>query len=227
MSRKSITITNASNNSFNADASRNILFMPVSANQDAFRSARVHAGVGCLPLAEKSLLNFAAFDIVVAFRGRKSMYCSSCGVAVAQSLSYCNYCGAKLNGAKGDNVSKSPEVKPELLVSAMVGLFILGLVAIAVLIGVMKVVAGFDLPIVLAVTIFSFSLMLVVEGIIISLLLRRKRGAEQAGDNVLLKGQETKELDAAQARVLPEPLSSVTEHTTRAFDPVYNERTSK
>ncbi len=25
------------------------------------------------------------------------MYCSSCGVAVAQGLSYCNFCGAKLN----------------------------------------------------------------------------------------------------------------------------------
>ena len=35
------------------------------------------------------------------------------------------------------------------------------------------------------------------------------------------------ELDAAQARGLPEPVPSVTEHTTRAFEPVYNERTSK
>jgi hypothetical protein len=155
------------------------------------------------------------------------MYCSSCGVAVARGLSYCNYCGAKLGGATGDNVTNSPEVKPGLLVSAMVGLFILGLTAIAVLIGVMKEVAGFDLPILLAFTIFSFLLMLVVESIIIWLLLRRKRGAEEAGDTVLLKGQETKELDAAQARALPEPLPSVTEHTTRTFDPVYNERTSK
>ena len=54
------------------------------------------------------------------------MYCSSCGVAVAQSLSYCNYCGERLNGMKSDDVGKSPEVRPELLVSAMAGVFIIG-----------------------------------------------------------------------------------------------------
>src|SRR5438128_5047268 len=60
----------------------------------------------------------------------KRMYCSSCGVAVAQSLSYCNYCGAKLNAAKGESASRSPEVKPETLVAAMVLVFVFGLGAI-------------------------------------------------------------------------------------------------
>ncbi len=155
------------------------------------------------------------------------MYCSSCGVAVAQGLSYCNYCGGKLNGAEGDNVIKSSGVKPELLVSAMVGLFILGLVAIAVLIGVLKQVAGFDLPILLAVTMFSFVLMLVVEGVLIGLLLSGRRGAKEAGDTERLKEQTTKELGEVQARVLPEPVPSVTEHTTHAFEPIYSERKSK
>ena len=48
------------------------------------------------------------------------MYCSVCGRAVAQGLSYCNYCGAKLNGVKDDSVVKSSEPKPEMLVAAMV-----------------------------------------------------------------------------------------------------------
>ena len=38
------------------------------------------------------------------------------------------------------------------------------------------------------------------------------------------KGPATRELDAAPQQVLPEPMPSVTEHTTRAFDPVYNKR---
>jgi len=155
------------------------------------------------------------------------MYCSSCGVAVAQGLSYCNYCGAKLNGVKGDNVIKSPEVKPELLVSAMVAVFVLGLVAITMLIGVMKSVLDLNAGQILAFTMLSFLIMLVIEGVCIRLLLRRKRVAEEAGDTALLKGQATKELDAAQARALPEHMPSVTEHTTRAFDPSYIERTSK
>ena len=69
--------------------------------------------------------------------------------------------------------------------------------------------------------------MLSIEGVFFRLLLRRQRGAEEAGETVLLKGQATKELDAAQARVLPEPVPSVTEHTTRALEPSYNERTPK
>ena len=155
------------------------------------------------------------------------MYCSSCGVAVAQGLSYCNYCGAKLNGVKGDGIATSTQVKPELLVSAMAGVFILGLLAITVLMGVMKAVLGLNVGQILAFTVLSFLIMLLVEGVCIWLLFHRRRGTEQAGDTVLSKGQATKELDAAQARVLPEPVPSVTEHTTRAFEPLYNERTSK
>lgn len=155
------------------------------------------------------------------------MYCSSCGVAVAQALSYCNYCGAKLNSAKGDGVVQSSEVKPELLVSAMAGVFILGLVAITVLLGVMKAVLNFNTGQILAFTLLSFLIMLSIEGIFVRLLLHRKRGAGEAGETVLLKGQATKELDAAQPRVLPEPLSSVTDHTTRAFEPIYTDRKSK
>jgi hypothetical protein len=155
------------------------------------------------------------------------MYCSSCGVAVAQGLSYCNYCGVKLNGGKGDNVTNTPEVKPELLVSAMVGLFVLGLVAIIMLMGVMKVILNLNVGLILAFTLLSFLIMLLLEGVIIRLLLQRKRGAKETVDTVVLQGQATKELDAPQVRVLPEPVSSVTEHTTRAFEPIYNERTSK
>lgn len=155
------------------------------------------------------------------------MYCSSCGVAVAQGLTYCNYCGAKLSGAKADNVIKSSEAKPETLVAAMVFVFVFGLVAIMLLMGMMKAVLNLNIGVILAFTLLSFLMMLSLEGVCIRLLFRRKRGTEEAGDTVRLKGQATKELDAAQARVLPEPVPSVTEHTTRAFEPVYNERTSK
>jgi len=154
------------------------------------------------------------------------MYCPSCGVAVAQDLSYCNYCGAKLNGVKGETRIKSPEVKPEMLVSAMVIVFVFGLAAITLLMLVMKDVLG-NVGQVLALTLLSFLIMLSIEGVIIRLLLRRKRGTEEAEDTMRLKGQATKALDAAQARALPEPMPSVTEHTTRTFEPIYNERTSK
>jgi hypothetical protein len=155
------------------------------------------------------------------------MYCSSCGVAVTPGLSYCNYCGERLSGAKSHSIIKSPEVKPETLVGAMVFAFVFGLGAITVLMGVMKAVLHFELGQILAFTLLSFLIMLSLEGVFIRLLLRRKRGGEEAGDTGRLKEPATRELDAAQARVLPEPMPSVTEHTTRAFDPIYPERTSK
>jgi hypothetical protein len=146
------------------------------------------------------------------------MYCSSCGVSVVQGLSYCNYCGAKLTG---EIATKSSELKPESLVWAMVAVLVFGFVAIIFLMMAMKMV-GLNGGQILAFTILSFLIMLVLEGVFIGQLLRRKRG-----DTVLTKDQATKELDMPQARGLPEHMPSVTEHTTRTFDPIYSERKSK
>ena len=150
------------------------------------------------------------------------MYCSSCGVAVAQNLSYCNHCGAKLN--RGTGVDASPEVRPEMLIAAMVGTFIFGILAISVLIGVLKNVLGLHEGQVLGFMIFAFLLMLVLEGIFIRLLLRRRNVDEK---RTLSNEAVTNEFNAARERLLSEPLESVTEHTTRAFDPIPIERRQK
>lgn len=154
------------------------------------------------------------------------MYCSSCGVVVAQGLSYCSHCGAKLTEEKGDKAIKSSEVRPESLIWAMVAVLVFGFVGIVFLMMAMKMV-GLDVGPILAFTTLSFLIILLVEGVFIWQLLRRKRSSEKSNDPVLSKGQSTNELDAAHVRVLPEPMPSVTEHTTRTFEPVYSKRTSK
>ena len=150
------------------------------------------------------------------------MFCSACGNSVVQGLSYCNHCGAKLPGEK---VTKSSEVKAESLVWAMVAVLVFGFVAIVFLMMAMKMV-GLNVGQILAFTILSFVIMLLVEGVFTWQLLLRKRGAE-TGNAALPKDQTTKELNAAQARALPEHMPSVTEHTTRALEPSYSERKSK
>jgi hypothetical protein len=132
-----------------------------------------------------------------------------------------------LNGTKDDDGGRLSEVKPELLVSAMAGVFILGLVAITMLTGVMKVILNLNVGQILAFMLLSFLIMLMIEGVCLRLLFRRRRGLEKAVDTVVLKGHATRELDASQARALPEPVPSVTEHTTRAFERVYNQPTSE
>src|SRR5258705_1008214 len=153
------------------------------------------------------------------------MYCSACGVNVAQGLSYCNYGGAKVGEKSSD--SKSSEVRPEFLVFMMVALFIFGLVAITILMGMMKQVLGLPVERVLGFALFPFLLMLLLEGVCLRLLMRRNRGTEATGANALLKEQTTKQLDQAEERLLAEPAPSVTDHTTRTLEPVHSERKSK
>jgi Na+-transporting methylmalonyl-CoA/oxaloacetate decarboxylase gamma subunit len=75
------------------------------------------------------------------------------------------------------------------------------------------------LGLIISFTLLSFLIMLAVEGVLIGMLLGRKRNAKKAGDSEQLKAQAAKEL-GDKARVLPEPALSVTEHTTRTLEPV-------
>jgi uncharacterized paraquat-inducible protein A len=155
------------------------------------------------------------------------MYCSSCGGTVAQGVSYCNICGAKLNKAKDESLPKPAELFPESLVWAIVAVFTIGLGVTIGLMAMMKELLNFGQGLIIGFTLLSFLLTFVVEGVLIWMLLESKRNAQKAGGAVQLKDQTTKELDAAQVRTLPEPVSSVTEHTTRTFEPIYRERKSE
>ena len=69
-------------------------------------------------------------------------------------------------------------------------------------------------------TLLSFALLTATEGVFVWMLLRRTGAAKksEAGDAGLSKKHTTNELDAARARALPEPVPSVTEHTTRTLE---------
>ena len=150
------------------------------------------------------------------------MYCSTCGIAVAQGLSYCKSCGANLHQYSGGN--KSSELRPDFLVASMVMTFVFGLAVIAFLMGIMKAVLDMPVGQILGVIMAPFVLMFILEAVFITKLFSHKKSAAETKDVDFAKQQATNELDGAPARALPEPLQSVTEHTTRAFDPLYIER---
>ena len=132
------------------------------------------------------------------------MYCSACGSTVSPNLTYCNHCGAKLNGAKSDSITKN-------LLFFMTAVFVFGLGAIILLMMAMGMVFGREhLGLIIAFTLLSFLIMLAVESVFIWMLLGRKKAAKEAAE----------EVGEAKARMLPEPASSVTEHTTRTLDVV-------
>ena len=154
------------------------------------------------------------------------MYCSSCGAAVTHGLTYCNHCGAKLAGEISEKPTKSSEVRPEALVWGMVAVLVFGFVAIVFLMMAMKMV-GLNVGQILGFTILSFLIMLMLEFVFMWQFVRRNRGGEETGNTALSKKQATNELDVAKARALPDHMPSITEHTTRTFDPIYRERESK
>jgi uncharacterized paraquat-inducible protein A len=160
-------------------------------------------------------------------RRQKSMYCSTCGSVVAQHVSYCNRCGAKTGGVRDEAQDSAGGLSLDSLIWAIVSLFIAGLGVIIGLMVVMKEVVGFDLSIVLAVTGLSFLLLVAVEVVLTGMLLSGRKRAWRAGDSARTQEQTTRELEGARAHALPEPVPSVTEQTTRTFEPLYSERKSK
>jgi len=151
------------------------------------------------------------------------MYCSSCGVAVAQNLTYCNFCGAKINDEKSDGMGKADELRYDAFIMSMiVALFVFGMVATSILVGVMKAILRFEYGPLVAFALLSFLLMMALEGVLISRLFRRKRKTDESAQRSL-ETHVTKEL-AEQSRLASEPVSSVTDHTTRTLNPIYSER---
>lgn len=144
------------------------------------------------------------------------MYCASCGTAMTPGLSYCKRCGAELSAKeiRGDKLTEAPI---ESLVWAIVAMAVVGVGATIGLMAVMKEVLHLENGLILGAALLSFLPFLAAEILFIWLILRQRvRSYEPAR----AKGATTRELEVAQPRGLPEPASSVTEHTTHTLDPV-------
>jgi hypothetical protein len=150
------------------------------------------------------------------------MYCSTCGVAIAKGLSFCSYCGAKLTSS--ETGLEFREVKPGLLVSAMAGIFVLGLPGIAFVVFMLNAALRLDPQQTMAFTWVILLLLVALEAVFLLLLLRGKRRKDETREIDQFKGSQTKELEGKYPGSLAEPVSSVTEHTTRAFDAVPRQR---
>ena len=134
------------------------------------------------------------------------MYCSSCGAAVPQGLSYCNRCGVELN------TKDSLQPQRAHLIAAIVFVTVGGL---GVLTGLSAVLMGaFDHAQLLAVVFLGFLLILGLDLAFLWLLLDRKKGAKESELREIIR----REVGDARTHALPEPAFSVTENTTRTLD---------
>jgi len=164
------------------------------------------------------------------------MYCQTCGTEVQPGLNYCNRCGAAVNSAA---ITTGQELVPVDIKSPIrtigITICLTTLLGMAILFIGLGGLASWSLPpdALIAVGAVGFA---TLAAIVISLLHLLSRflqlpAAHQTRRPAQMKQPETKELPSMQAATyLPlssVPASSVTEHTTRTFHPVYQEPRAK
>lgn len=153
------------------------------------------------------------------------MYCSSCGAAVTQGLSYCNRCGANLKPSE----SLIPTGKPVGLAwlvafgLAMMGTPIGAVALVSDLI--MKLLArGIPFRDLMALAIIMLVMVFGAAVLLSRLLSPLVKAYLQSGGPVESRKSELSGRTPAQIEAAREPASSITEETTRAFEPLYREQ---
>ena len=151
------------------------------------------------------------------------MYCHTCGARLAQALSYCNHCGANLSTLKVEDQAGTPGTATDTLLWVIVGttITLLGMALGAL---VLMKNGAINERLGMAFVILTFLALVVSDGVLVWRLLHLNRGAEGIHTVSQLNEPSGEELGPSTAHVLPEhlePVSSVTEQTTRALEPSY------
>jgi len=128
--------------------------------------------------------------------------------------------------ATSGGITKPADLSPNFLVNAIGAVFVFGLGVFTALMAISKEGMGFN-PVILAGAMLSFVLLVGIETVLVWLLLKGRRGAEGAVITKRVKKHTTNELLETQPRELTEAAPSITEHTTRSFDPILREENSK
>jgi len=148
------------------------------------------------------------------------MYCQTCGAQLAKPLSYCNHCGADLSTLKVKDQAGTA-IDRLLLVIVGTTITLLGM-ALGALVLIKNGAINERLG--TAFVILTFVSLVVAEAVLGWRLLRLNRGAEEIRNVPQLSDVIAGEPDPLTTRALQEhlePVSSVTEETTRTLEPSY------
>jgi len=213
----------------NLDASGGSVFLNLlgAAEGALIRAAASTLTLGACALSEIELLNLPGRKVVrsskASYSRRKNMYCHTCGARLAQALSYCNHCGANLSTLNVQGQAGTSGTAIDTLLWVIVGttITLLGMAFGALVLmnnGTINERLG------MAFVILTFVALVVSDGILGWRLLHLNREADEIRTVPQLHDLSTDEPDPLTARALHEPLepvSSVTEQTTRTLEPSY------
>jgi hypothetical protein len=149
------------------------------------------------------------------------MYCPTCGTQMAEALSYCNRCGASLRALTSTHEANPPEKTIDSIIWVIVGTTstILGMCLGAL---VLMKEREIDFALGTVFVVLSFAAFLLVEGVLIWRLIQLNKGRKETRDFTRARGTDPEELAAVPTNALQEPvIPSVTEQTTRSFEPAF------
>ena len=149
------------------------------------------------------------------------MYCQSCGIAIDPTMRFCNRCGTSvLTSSDAADIKKSHKRLDDYLD----GLFWITAFGVGLTAGGMVLLkkTGFSDSFILAFVILSSTAFLINFAInlwiVIGIVKQSKRVLSQSLAN-------TKELEPMKPQPALQP-ASVTDNTTRSFEPIYHKRNS-
>lgn len=146
------------------------------------------------------------------------MYCANCGTLLTQGLSYCNRCGA--------NLKERPEVSTGAISAFLTAITLIGAIGLGVMFGgalVLRRGALLSQELIGVFMLFTF----LITGMVEIMLVRNLSKLTSANEkkNYFPAPQPVpQDLRLTQGMPLGEPVSSVTENTTRTLEYIRREQ---
>ena len=151
------------------------------------------------------------------------MYCQTCGIAIGPAMKFCNRCGTSVVAHDPEETKRTEKRMDDYLD----GIFWITVFGVAITGGGLLVLkkAEFSERFLLAFLILSATAFLINFAINLWVVRGISRSLKQ--DKVLMPPPaDTSELEPMKNQPALQPAASVTEHTTRSFEPVYHKRNS-
>lgn len=154
------------------------------------------------------------------------MYCQTCGSALAHQTKYCNRCGTQLAPAGEKSLDKTPAEKR--LDEYLDGLFWISVFGLGFIIGgaVLLKKTNFSDLVLIGYIVLSTIIFLINFGFSLWGALSLMRSSKE-GKLTMQPGHETRELNPPTVASVMMPATSVTENTTRSFEPIFSRKGAK
>ena len=152
------------------------------------------------------------------------MFCPNCGAASTQGLNYCKLCGANLSSLSSPVIPPPPSIPKTvyMLFAAILGFGLLAFGGLMAALSDIRHLPGEDERIATTIMLLSFGSLTILGGLFLfTRLLMRLSGLSPRHEKPMQTPRPlTFQQSIPQLPPPPSGIASVTENTTRSFDPV-------